>query len=89
MHRMHEMSIAHEVCRITEAHVGADQLPHVVEVGLEVGDQAGVEVGNLEFCLEVLLSSPPFGHGRPAITRLAGNDLRLSYVEIDDGNPDD
>jgi hypothetical protein len=89
MHRMHEMSIAHEVCRITEEHVGADQLGQVVEVGLEVGDQAGVEVANLEFCLEVLLSSPPFGHGRPAITRLVGNDLRLSYVEIDDGSPDD
>jgi Zn finger protein HypA/HybF involved in hydrogenase expression len=37
---MHEMSIAHEVCRITEEHVGADQLGQVVEVGLEVGDQA-------------------------------------------------
>jgi len=86
---MHEMSLAHEVCRITEAHVGADHLSHVVEVGVEVGDQAGVEVGNLEFCLEVLLSSPPFGHGRPAITRLDGTDLRVSYVEIDDGCPDD
>jgi len=86
---MHEMSLAHEVCRITEAHVGADQLTHVVEVGVEVGDHAGVEVGNLEFCLEVLLSSPPFGRGRPAITRLDGTDLRVSYVEIDDGSPDD
>lgn len=86
---MHEMSIAHEVCRITEAHVGSEQLAQVVEVGLEVGDQAGVEVSNLEFCLEVLLSSPPFGNARPAITRLVGNDLRLSYVEIDDGSPDD
>ncbi len=86
---MHEMSLAHEVCRITEAHVKADQLCQVVEVGVDVGDEAGVEVSNFEFCLEILLSSPPFGRGRPAIRRLSGNDLRVSYVEIDDGNPDD
>ena len=34
---MHEMSIALEVCRITESQVGREALPRVREVGLVVG----------------------------------------------------
>jgi len=86
---MHEMSVALEVCRITEEHVGVDKLPDVLTVGLEVGDRSGLEIDNLEFCLEVLLSAPPFGRARPEIERQAGDELRVSYLEVDDGSPDD
>lgn len=86
---MHEMSIAMEVCSIAESHVPPEQLGNVVEVGLEVGDRAGVEVDNLQFCLEVLLTSPPFGAAKPVIQRVAGDVLRVSYLEVDDGRPDD
>ena len=86
---MHEMSIAMEVCGITEEHVGRDKLPNVLTVGLEVGDDAGVEVDNLEFCLEVLLSEPPFAKAKPRIARVSGNVLRVTYLEVEDGRPDD
>ena len=86
---MHEMSIAMEVCSIAENHVSAGQLGNVVEVGLEVGDHAGVEVDNLQFCLEVLLTSPPFRAAKPVIERVGGDVLRVSYLEVDDGRPDD
>ena len=86
---MHEMSIAMEVCSIAEAHVPREQLSRVVEVALEVGDQAGVEVDSLEFCLEALLSAPPFGNAKPVIERVSGDVLRVSYLEVDDGRPDD
>jgi Zn finger protein HypA/HybF involved in hydrogenase expression len=86
---MHELSIALEVCNIAEAHVPRDQLPSVVEVGLEVGDDAGVEVDNLEFCLEALLSNPPFHEAKPVIKRVQGDVLRVSYLEVEDGRPDD
>ena len=56
---MHEMSVALEVCRIAEQYAGRERLGDVVEVAVEVGDAAGVEIGNLEFCLEALLSAPP------------------------------
>jgi Zn finger protein HypA/HybF involved in hydrogenase expression len=85
---MHEMSIALEVCNIAEAHVPRDELDQIVEVGLEVGDAAGIEVDNLQFCLEALLSSPPFGQARPVIARVSGDVLRVSYLEVDDGRPD-
>jgi Zn finger protein HypA/HybF involved in hydrogenase expression len=86
---MHEMSIALEICRMTEAHVGREKLQNVVEIGLEVGEDAGVEVDNLEFCLEALLSIPPFVEAKASITRLGGDVLRMSYLEVDDGDTQD
>lgn len=86
---MHEMSIALEVCRIAEEQVGLERLPCVTTVGLDVGDDAGVEIGNLEFCLEALLVQPPFRVGKPAITRRPGDVLRLSYLELDEDDPPD
>lgn len=86
---MHEMSLALEICRMAEERLGRDQLPDVVTVCLEVGDTAGVEVANLEFCLEALLAHPPFGSARPVIEQQPGDGLRLAYLEVDDGCPDD
>ena len=81
---MHEMSIALEVCRMTEERLDGEQLERVRTVALEVGDDAGVERDNLAFCLEALLAEPPFGGAKPLIVRGAGDALRLSYIEVDD-----
>lgn len=86
---MHELSLALEICRIAEEKLGPEQASRLVTLGVEVGDQAGVEPDNLTFCLEALLGAPPFGGARPAITRLPGDALRVSYLEVDDGGPDD
>ena len=87
---MHELSIALEVCRIAEgqANAAGSDPTRVVAVGIEVGDAAGVELSSLSFCLETLLSQPPFARARPVVTRLAGDTLRVSYLEVDDGRPD-
>lgn len=82
---MHEMSIALEVCRIAEQQVGRSALADVLEVAVEVGDGAGVEPDNLEFCLEALLSHPPFGRAHPVLLRRPGDVLRVDYLEMDDG----
>lgn len=86
---MHELSVALEVCRMTEARVGTPGPGAVRAVGLEVGDEAGVEIGSLQFCLEALLAEPPFTGARPVILRRAGDVLRLAYLEVDDGRPND
>ncbi len=62
---------------------------HLRVVGLEVGDDCGLEPDNLSFCLDALLTQPPFGAARCALERRAGDVLRLDYLEVDDGNPDD
>ena len=86
---MHEMSVALEICRMAEARIGAGALPQLVEVGVEIGSDSGFEPENLKFCLEALLSAPPFGNARPNLDLRAGDVLRLTYLELDDGNPDD
>jgi hypothetical protein len=84
---LHELSIAYDICRITQDHVGVGGLASVLEVGLEVGVNAGIEIDSLEFCLEALLGAPPFGRGVPKIDRLEGDELRVIYVEVEDGGP--
>ena len=81
------MSLALEICRITEEQVGRDALPRVREVGLLVGTDSGVEPDNLEFCLDALLSHPPFAGARVAMSTDSGDDLRVTYLEVDDGGP--
>ncbi len=85
---MHEMSVAAEVCRLAEEKLTAEQLPQLVAVGLDVGDDAGLEPGSLQFCLEALLAAPPFRNARPVLTRCAGDVLRVTYLELDDDRPD-
>jgi Zn finger protein HypA/HybF involved in hydrogenase expression len=84
---VHEMSIALEVCRIAEDYVGLEALPRVREIGLVVGERSGVEPDSLRFCLESLLERPPFTGARPAMELTPGDDLRVTYLEVDDERP--
>jgi Zn finger protein HypA/HybF involved in hydrogenase expression len=86
---MHELSLALEVCRIAEQRVGSAALPAVRSVAVEVGTASGIEVENFRFCLESLLAAPPFVGARPVILSGPGDALRVSYLEVDDGGPDD
>lgn len=85
---MHEMSLALEVARLVERELSAHP-GRLLRVGVEVGDGAGVEPANLAFCLEAVLAPPPFGGAEAILTRVAGDTLRLDYLEVDDGRPDD
>ncbi len=81
------MSLALEVGRLVE--IALQRSPgRLLRVGVVVGDEAGVEPANLAFCLEAVLASPPFGGARPVLRRAPGDELRLEYVEVDDGRPD-
>lgn len=86
---MHELSIALEICRMAEERLEPALRRCLTAVGVIVGDEAGVEPSSLEFCLETLLAAPPFGAARPVIARAAGDVLRLDFLEVDDGRPDD
>lgn len=85
---MHELSIAMEVCRMAESTLGADA-SRLRRVALTVGDDAGVERDNLSFCLDVLLSQPPFGTATTALARCPGDVLRVDHYEVDDDHPND
>lgn len=81
------MSLAVEICRIAEEQVGRDALSQVREVGLLVGLDSGVEPDALEFALSVLLSEPPFQGARATLELEPGDDLRVTYLEVEDGHP--
>jgi Zn finger protein HypA/HybF involved in hydrogenase expression len=83
------MSLAQEVCNIARRQVPEDQVEQIVTVGLEVGDDAGVEADNLVFWLEMLLATPPFKAARPVVERVEGNVFRVAYLEVNDDRPDD
>jgi Zn finger protein HypA/HybF involved in hydrogenase expression len=84
---MHEMSVAMEVCRIAEDQVGLAALCRVREIGVVVGRRSGVELGSFRFCLEALLEQKPFDRARAVLETTPGDDLRVSYLEVDDGDP--
>ena len=86
---VHEMSLALDICRIAEEQVGKDALPRMREVGLLVGTDSGVEPDSLEFCLDVLLSNPPFAGARVVMELDPGDDLRVTYLEVEDGGSQD
>jgi Zn finger protein HypA/HybF involved in hydrogenase expression len=81
---MHEMSIALDICRIAEEQVKPEQVPQIITVAVEIGDQAGVEPESLTFWLETLLKEPPFKAARPVLEQVSGDVLRVSYIEVDD-----
>ncbi|MDX2182881.1 MAG: hydrogenase/urease maturation nickel metallochaperone HypA [Gemmatimonadaceae bacterium] len=81
---MHELSLAMEVCRVLEGQLSITQQTQLVTVSLEVGTDATVEIANLQFCLDALLSQPPFRGATVRLTPVAGEDLRVAYLELDD-----
>jgi Zn finger protein HypA/HybF involved in hydrogenase expression len=85
---MHELSLALEICRIAEEHLGEAPPTQLRTVGIEIGDDANVAIENFRFCLEALLGAPPFGAAHPELVPCPGADLRLAYLEVEDGRPD-
>ena len=86
---MHELSLALEVCRLAEEVLARERGAFVRGLGVLVGDDAGIEVENFRFCLDALLTEPPLAGARAEILNAPGDTLRLAYVEVDDGRPDD
>lgn len=86
---MHELSLAQEICRIIREKLGEAGCGLVREVGLEVGERAGVAPDSLAFCLELLLAEPPFEGAHCRLNRVPGSDLALTYVEVADGDSAD
>lgn len=77
-----------EIARIAEETLG-DAAPQLSAVGVQVGDDSGVEPWSLEFCLEAVFVAPPFHGARPEILRCPGDVLQVAWLEVDDGRPDD
>jgi Zn finger protein HypA/HybF involved in hydrogenase expression len=84
---MHEMSIALEICRIAEAQVGSEAAPSIKRIVVIVGDDSGIERSNLAFCLDALVTLPPFRDAKAELVAARGDVLRVDYLEVDDDRP--
>lgn len=78
-----------EICRVAQDKLGRQGASQLRLVALVVGKEAPVETDNLTFCLDALLTQPPFGQGRVVVRGCPGSDLRIDYLEIDDDDSDD
>ncbi len=85
---MHEMSVAMEIGRIAEIKLGRSSA-QLTAVAVDVGDEAGIEPWNLEFCLEAVFAMPPFRGAKPQILRCPGDVLQVAWLEVDDERPAD
>ena len=85
---MHELSAALEIRRIAETRLSPEECAQLVAVGLEVGEASGFEPESLRFCLDAVFAEPPFAAPRAIIERPPGDALRVTYLEVDDGRPD-
>ncbi len=86
---MHELSLALEVCRLAGDVLVRERGAAVRAIGVDVGADAGIELENFRFCLDALLTEPPLAGARAVLQPVPGDTLRLAYVEVDDGRPDD
>jgi Zn finger protein HypA/HybF involved in hydrogenase expression len=84
---MHELSLAIEIGRLAEEKLGAS-VARCVAVGVDVGDDSGVEPSALEFCLEAVFSHPPWTGARAEITRPPGDVFQVTWFEIEDDDHD-
>ena len=82
---MHDLSLALEVCRRAEEVLAEAGGVTVRGLAVEVGADAGVEIENFRFCLDALMQAPPFNGTQAELLPVGGADLRLAWVEVDDG----
>lgn len=78
--------MALEICRIAEAQAAPRPASAIVTVGLELGERCTLVADNLGFCLETLLAAPPFAKAAVAVERVPGDDCRVAWLEVDDGD---
>jgi Zn finger protein HypA/HybF involved in hydrogenase expression len=86
---VHELSLALDVGRMASEIAEREGAVAVRAVGVEIGSDAGVELENFRFCLETVLLEPPLTGARAVLLAAPGDDLRLAFVEVEDGRPDD
>jgi len=85
---MHELSIALEVCQMATERLEGRDVAIVRTIAVEVGEESNIEIESLRFCLEAVLADPPWAGAVPTLISCPGPDLRLAYLEVDDGRPD-
>ena len=81
---MHEMGIASSILEAVEKDMLRYPGHRAAKVGVRIGDFAGVDGESLRFCFDVIVKGTPAEPLELTIEASAGDELDLSWIEIDD-----
>ena len=81
---MHEMGIASSILEAVEKDMLRYPGHRAAKVGVRIGDFAGVDGESLRFCFDVIVKGTPAEPLELSIETAAGDELDLSWIEIDD-----
>ncbi|HKW02515.1 MAG TPA: hydrogenase maturation nickel metallochaperone HypA [Vicinamibacterales bacterium] len=84
---MHELSLANSIFDIVRQYVPVDRAPLVRSVRVRVGELAGVEPDSLAWCFSAVTSETPYDRASLAIDRVAGQELQVADIELEEETP--
>jgi hydrogenase nickel incorporation protein HypA/HybF len=85
---MHELSIANSVIDAVRKEMARQPRARLTKVGLRIGEFAGIDDSSLRFCFEVLVRDTEFRAASLHIERGPRDELDLSYLEVEEDEPD-
>jgi hydrogenase nickel incorporation protein HypA/HybF len=84
---VHELSLANGIFGIVQDYVPADRAWAVRGVRVRVGEWAGVLPDSLAWCFGAVVSDTPYAGASLVIERVAGADLQVADIEIEEETP--
>lgn len=85
---MHELSLANSVIETVRKEMARHPPARLTKIGLRIGEFAGIDDSSLRFCFEVLVRDTEFRGAALDIARSSRDELDLSYLEMEEDEPD-
>jgi Zn finger protein HypA/HybF involved in hydrogenase expression len=82
---MHEMGIASSILEAVRKELLLYPRYRAAKVQVRIGEFAGVDQNSLQFCFDSIVKDSSFAPLELGIESVFGDDLDLSYIEMDDG----
>ena len=85
---MHEMGIAGSILDAVAKEMERYPGHRAVKVGVRIGEFAGVDSESLRFCFDAVVKGSPVAPLELAIERMAGEELDLGALELEEISSD-
>jgi len=83
--KMHEMGIASSILEAVRKELLLYPQYRAAKVQVRIGEFAGVDQNSLQFCFDAIVKDSPFAPLELGIEMSSGDELDLSFIEMDDG----
>ncbi len=82
---MHEMGIASSILEAVRKELLLYPQYRAAKVQVRIGEYAGVDHASLQFCFDAIVKDSPLAPLELGIEAAFGDELDLSFIEMDDG----